>query len=220
MDSQYDQNFNSKMTLSTVSASTGNNYEYRIGGRSENWNKYSIFELFAFKGYLCLKIEPIYSQLPILAVIKSYSDSKDIKSTRSYSNRIGLNVPGNAFNRPGRIDFLASEMAFNFLEQWGKIDWNDIKDIKTYSISIGKNTDVDRKKLYKQILDALKHNLPSETGVIYQVISKSITKGGKRKNTKKRSLKKKKKSLKAIRLKRSKKSLKKCRTRKVKKTAF
>jgi hypothetical protein len=198
MDSQYDQNFNSKITLSTVSASTGNNYEYRIGGRSDEWKKYSIFELFAFKGSVCLKILPIYSQLPILAVIKSYSDSEDIKSTRSYSNRIGLNVPGNAFKRPGRINFLASEKAILFLEQWGEINWNDINDIKTYSISIGKN-----RELYKQILDALKE----------KKIPKSITKGGKRKNTKKRSLK-------AIRLKRSKKSLKKCRTRKVKKRRF
>ena len=86
MGSQYDQNSNTKMILSTVSASTGNNYEYRIGGRSEKWNKYEKFELFAFKGSVCLKILPIYSQLPILAVIKSYSDSEDIKSTRSYPN--------------------------------------------------------------------------------------------------------------------------------------
>lgn len=190
MASQYDQNFNSKMTLSTVSASTGNKYEFRIGERSEKWNKYSIFELFAFKSYVCLKIKPIYSQLPILAVIKSYSDSEDIKSTRSYSNRIGLNVPGNAFNRPGRIDFLASEKAILFLEQWGEINWNDINDIKTYSISIGKN-----RELYKQILDALNE----------KAIPKSKTKGGKRKNTKKRALKKKKKSLKAMSLKRGKK---------------
>jgi hypothetical protein len=195
MASQYDQNFNSKKTLSTVNASTGNNYEYRIGGRSEDWKKYSIFELFSFKGSVCLKILPIYSQLPILAVIKSYSDSEDIKSIRSYSNRTVLNVPGNAYKRPGRIDFDASEKAYNFLEQWGEIDWNDINDIKTYSISIGKNRDVDGKKLYKQILDALKE----------KAIPKSKTKGGKRKNTKKRSLKKKKTSLKAMRLKRSKK---------------
>lgn len=187
MDSQYDQK-----TLSIVSTSTGNNYEFRIGGRSETWNKYEKFELFPFKGYICLKILPIYSQLPILAVIKSYSDSEDIKSTRSYSNRIGLNVPGNTFKRLGRIDFLASEMAYNFLEQLGEINWSDINDIKTYSISIGKNTE-----LYKQVLDALK------------AIPKSKTKGGKRKKTKKLALKKKKKSLKALRLKRNKNRSKK-----------
>ena len=203
MGSQYDQNSNTKMILSTISAppdSPGNNYEYRIGGRSEKWNKYDKFELFSFKGYVCLKIKPKFDAFQIIAIIKSYSDTKDIKSTRTYSSSIGLNVPGNTFKRPGRIDFLASERAYNFLEQLGEMNWNDINDIKTYSISIGKNTE-----LYKQVLDAL------------NTIPKLITKGGKGKNTKKRSLVKKK-SLKAIRLKRNKNRSKKRHIRKVKKT--
>jgi hypothetical protein len=183
-----DYNNKAEKTEFTSRPKFKNSDEFRIGSREDPWKKYVAIGLVSIKGYLCLGI--IRSEGDnIDAVIKSYSDTEDIESTRSYSSSIGLSMVGNT--RKGRIDILASENAYDELMKSDTkitrdqvenneklpdiINWNNITDLKTYSLSISDNND------YKKVKKILEEKVP-----------KTITKGGKKKKTRRRSLKKRK----------------------------